>query len=48
MPGSILYDFGDAIRYGANKGKEDDRDLTKVGIDLNLFELFTKAFRKHS
>lgn len=48
MPGSILYDFGDAIRYGANKGKEDDRDLTKVGIDLNLFELFTKGFLENT
>lgn len=48
MPGSILYDFGDAIRFGANKGKEDERDLSKVGIDLNLFELFTQGFLENT
>lgn len=48
MPGSILYDFGDAIRYGANKGKEDDENLANIGIDLNLFKLFTQGFLKHT
>jgi len=48
MPGSILYDFGDAIRYGANKGKEDDFNLENVGIDLHLFELFTQGFLEHT
>lgn len=48
MLGSLLYDFGDAIRYGANKGKEDDEDLSNVGIDLELFELFTQGFLKHT
>lgn len=48
MPGSILYDFGDAIRFGANKALEDEKDLSKVGIDLNLFERFTKGFLKNT
>lgn len=48
MPGSILYDFGDAIRFGANKAKEDEIDLSKVRIDLHLFELFTKGFLEHT
>ncbi len=44
MPGSSLYDFGDAIRFGANTGKEDEEDLSKVSLDLELFEHFTKGF----
>ncbi len=44
MPGSLLYDFGDAIRYGASTASEDEADLSKVSVDLNLFEAFTKGF----
>ena len=44
MPGSLLYDFGDAIRYGASTAAEDEKDLDKVMIDLKLFEGFTFGF----
>ena len=44
MPGSALYDFGDAIRFGANTAVEDETDLTKVSLDLELFELYAKGF----
>lgn len=44
MPGLSLYDFGDAIRSGANPAKEDETDLSKVWLDLELFESFTKGF----
>ena len=44
MPGSLLYDFGDAIRSGCNTGLEDEPDLSKVGFDIGLFESFTKGF----
>lgn len=44
MPGSLLYDFGDAIRYGASTAAEDEKDLSKVSIDLKLFEGFTYGF----
>lgn len=44
MPGSLLYDFGDAIRSGCNTGLEDEPDLTKVGFDISLYESFTKGF----
>lgn len=44
MPGLSLYDFGDCIRFGANTGAEDETDLTKVGLDLALFEAFTKGY----
>lgn len=44
MPGYVCYDIGDAIRNGANTGKEDDPDLDKVGINLELYEGFIKGF----
>lgn len=44
MPGSALYDFGDSIRFGANTGAEDERDLSKVSLDLNLFEVYVKGY----
>lgn len=44
MPGLSVNDFGDSIRFGASTGDEDEKDLSKVWMDLNLFELFTKGF----
>lgn len=44
MPGLSLYDFGDSIRFGASTGAEDETDLTKVELDLTLFEAFTKGY----
>lgn len=44
MPGLSLYDFGDAIRTGANTGAEDETDLSKIGLNLSLFETFAAGF----
>lgn len=44
MPGLSLYDFGDSIRFGASTGAEDETDLGRVTLDLDLFETFTKGF----
>lgn len=44
MPGSLLYDFGDALRFGANTAVEDETDLEKVTFDLTLFEAYTKGY----
>lgn len=44
MPGLSLYDFGDSIRFGANPALEDEKDLSKVYMDLSLFEIYTKGF----
>ncbi|MEI7983182.1 MAG: hypothetical protein WCI71_16155, partial [Bacteroidota bacterium] len=38
------YDFGDAIRTGANTAAEDEADLSKVSIDLKLFEAYSRGF----
>lgn len=44
MPGSLLYDYGDSIRFGASSGAEDETDLSKIYCDLELFDAFTKGF----
>jgi len=44
MPGLSLYDFGDAIRSGACTAQEDERDLSLVGCDLDLFRAYTKGY----
>lgn len=44
MPGSALYDFGDSIRFGANTGAEDEMDLSRVSLDLKLFECYTQGY----
>ena len=44
MPGFILYDFGDAIRTGASTGAEDEADLSRINIDLDLFGAYAKGY----
>ncbi len=44
MPGLSVYDFGDAIRFGASTAAEDEKDLDKVSLDLGLFRVFTRGF----
>ena len=44
MPGLAAYDFGDSIRFGAATGSEDEKNLRKVTIDLNLYRVFAKGF----
>ena len=44
MPGLVIYDFGDSIRFGANHSAEDERDLSKVSLDVDLFSVYTAAF----
>ncbi|MBC8508814.1 MAG: aminoglycoside phosphotransferase family protein [Chloroflexi bacterium] len=44
MPGSLLYDFGDAIRSIANTADEDERDLSIVNFSLETFAFFTRGY----
>ncbi len=44
MPGLYHYDFGDAIRSGANSAAEDERDISKVEFRLDFFEAFTRGY----
>ncbi|MBQ3506657.1 MAG: aminoglycoside phosphotransferase family protein [Clostridia bacterium] len=44
MPGSMLFDFGDSIRFGASTAAEDEKDLTKVHFDINLFRAYAEGY----
>ena len=44
MPGSMLFDYGDGIRSTACTCLEDEHDLTKVKIDLELFKSYTRGY----
>ncbi|NMD37693.1 MAG: aminoglycoside phosphotransferase family protein [Christensenellaceae bacterium] len=44
MPGLMGNDFGDSIRFGASTANEDERDLSKVEMNLEMFEAFAKGF----
>jgi len=44
MPGSILYDFGDMVRTATCRAAEDETDLSKVTIRLDLFEALVRGF----
>jgi len=46
MPGYSVNDFGDSIRFGANTAVEDETDLSKVTLDLSLFEAYAEGFLK--
>ena len=44
MPGSSLYDYGDSIRFGAATAPEDEKELSKMGINLHLFRVYTAGY----
>lgn len=44
MPGLAANDFGDSIRFGANTGAEDEKDLTKISLSLARYEAFARGF----
>ena len=44
MPGSMLFDFGDSIRFGASTAAEDEKDLDKVHFDIHLFKAYAEGY----
>lgn len=44
MPGLSLFDFGDSIRFGASTAAEDEQDLSRVRMDINLFQVYTEGY----
>ena len=44
MPGLSAYDFGDSIRFGAAVAKEDEQNLGRVHVSLDLFRIYTRGF----
>ncbi|MCM1021946.1 MAG: aminoglycoside phosphotransferase family protein [Muribaculum sp.] len=44
MPSFVFSDYGDFLRTAANTGAEDDRDLNRVGFDMEIFKSFTRGY----
>ena len=44
MSSTSLNDFGDAIRSYTNTGAEDDRDLSKVSMSLEMFKAYAEGY----
>ena len=44
MPGLSLYDFGDSIRSSAVTSDENEKDLSKYGLSLELFNSYSEGY----
>lgn len=44
MPGYVHYDFGDAIRTAANMASEDEKDLSIIEMNINLFKAYAEGY----
>jgi len=44
MPGLALNDFGDMVRSAANSGAEDEKDLSKVALRMDIFEALARGY----
>ena len=44
MPGFAACDFGDSIRFGASTAPEDERNLDRVWMSLELYEIYTQSY----
>lgn len=48
MTSTALNDFGDAIRSYTNTGAEDDRDLSRVSMNLEMFRAYAEGYLSES
>jgi len=44
MPGLAAYDFGDSLRFGAASAAEDEEDLSRMRLNVDLFETYTRGY----
>jgi len=44
MPGLALYDFGDMVRTATCPASEDERDLSKVATQFEMFEALVRGY----
>lgn len=44
MPGSVLYDFGDMVRTATSPALEDERDLSKVVMQMPMFRSLVEGY----
>jgi len=46
MDGYVAYDFGDAIRTIINTTTEDEADLSKIQLNMPLFDAYVQGYLK--
>lgn len=46
MPGSVVYDFGDMVRTFTSPAAEDETDLSKVYLRMEIFKALTEGYVK--
>lgn len=44
MPGYVHFDFGDAIRTAANSADEDEKDLSKIWMDPEIYRAYAHGY----
>lgn len=44
MPGLALYDFGDCVRTATPTGKEDERNLDLIEMNINMFDAIVHGY----
>jgi aminoglycoside phosphotransferase (APT) family kinase protein len=44
MPGLALYDFGDMVRTTTSPAMEDERDLSRVTMQFEMFEALVRGY----
>jgi len=44
MPGTVLYDIGDSLRFGTNATTEDDPNLDNVKFRIDYFESYVRGY----
>ena len=48
MPGLSIHDFGDLVRTATCPAAEDERDLSKVAVDLDMFGALVQGFAQET
>jgi hypothetical protein len=48
MPGTALFDFGNAIRTLGNTSTEDESDLSKIGFNREYYQAFAEGYLSES
>ncbi len=44
MPGTVLFDFGDMIRTSTSPVEEDEKDIPKIKMQINIFEAIVEGY----
>jgi aminoglycoside phosphotransferase (APT) family kinase protein len=44
MPGLVHYDFGDMVRTTTSRSAEDERDLSKISLEMPMFQALARGY----